>query len=62
MDGGISGRQVVRGKAEDVSDDELEQVVIEQVKCAIEQHPELAVAAARDVGWRVEPVGVGGCQ
>ena len=46
-----------RSDPSEMTDEELERAMMEHTEHLIQQHPELAVAAARRLGWQVEPVG-----
>ena len=39
----------------DLSDEDLERAVLEETKELIRREPELAVAAAQEIGWTVTP-------
>ena len=39
----------------EMTDEELQRSMMEHIKRLIQQHPELAVAAANEIGWRVTP-------
>ena len=41
-----------------LNDDELECKLMDGIKELIQEHPELAVKAAGEIGWRVEPANV----